>query len=29
VPDVEHLSREITQLLFCPQGSQNPPAARS
>ena len=29
VPDVEHLSREITQLLFGPQGTQSPPAARA
>jgi uncharacterized membrane protein YdbT with pleckstrin-like domain len=29
VPDVEHVSREITQLLFGPQqGTQTPPAAR-
>jgi uncharacterized membrane protein YdbT with pleckstrin-like domain len=26
VPDVEHVSREITQLLFGPQGTQHPPA---
>jgi uncharacterized membrane protein YdbT with pleckstrin-like domain len=30
VPDVEHVNLEMTQLLFGPpQGSQNPPAARS
>ena len=29
VPDVEHVSREVTQLLFGPQGTQHPPAARS
>ena len=29
VPNVEHVSREITQLLFGPQGTANPPASRS
>lgn len=29
VPNVEHVSREITQLLFGPQGTQNPPASRT
>ena len=29
VPNVEHVSREITHLLFGPQGTQNPPASRS
>jgi hypothetical protein len=29
VPDVEHVSREITQLLFGPQGTQNSPVPRS
>jgi uncharacterized membrane protein YdbT with pleckstrin-like domain len=29
VPNVEHVSREITQLLFGPQGPANPPASRS
>jgi uncharacterized membrane protein YdbT with pleckstrin-like domain len=29
VPDVEHVSHEVTQLLVGPQGTQHPPAARS
>jgi uncharacterized membrane protein YdbT with pleckstrin-like domain len=29
VPDVEHVSREITHLLFGPQDTQNPPVARA
>jgi uncharacterized membrane protein YdbT with pleckstrin-like domain len=29
VPDVEQVSREISQLLFGPQGTQHPPASRS
>jgi hypothetical protein len=28
VPDVEHVSGEVTQLLFGPQGTQHPPVAR-
>jgi len=29
VPNVEHVSREVTQLLFGPQGTANPPASRT
>jgi uncharacterized membrane protein YdbT with pleckstrin-like domain len=29
VPDVEHVSREVSQLLFGPQGTQHPPVPRS
>jgi hypothetical protein len=29
VPDVEHVSREMSQLLFGPEHGANPPAPRS